>query len=296
MVPARQGSDSLSESFSGGARDYIRKPVDRMELGARINAVIREKAIFDKLSAANSELTHLCQMKDDYLSMVSHDVRAPLNSIVGFAEFLLEGKMGDLNEKQTRMIEVIKKSARAQLSLVENLLEVARLNSGRVTLHLRRADLAGIARECWEGIKPNAEKKEIEFTFNGDDGAATVMVDDMRIAQVVNNLISNAIKFTPRGGRVEVAVYRDDSGGALVVRDNGPGIPEEEMGRLFNRFEQTRVKSTAGESGFGLGLSIVKSIVEMHNGKVWVESRAGEGAHFHIRLPLALPAPAEAAR
>jgi len=287
LVTAKAGSGALDKGLTAGARDYIRKPVDRTELMARVRAAISNKRILEKLENSNQELMRLCQMKDEFLSMVSHDVRAPLNSIVGFSDFLLEGKMGDLNEKQQRMIEVIKKSARAQLSLVENLLEVARLNSGRINLKLRKADLSGIAQECWEGLKPNADKKNIEFVFTAASQAAMVMVDDMRICQVVNNLITNAIKFTPRGGRVEVSVLLADNGPTLSVKDNGPGVPEEERSRLFNRFEQTRIKSTSGESGFGLGLAIVKNIVEMHNGNVWLESRFGEGAEFFVCLPSA---------
>lgn len=286
MVTAKQSSHSLDQSLSEGARDYIRKPVDGLELTARVKAALKEKDIQDQLSRANQELLKLCQVKDDYLSSFTHDVRAPLNSIVGFSDFLLEGKMGELNDKQARMVEVIKKSARIQLDLMENLLEAARLNSGRVVLRLRPADLAGIALECLEGIRPSAERKNIELVFTAGNETAMVMVDDLRIVQVLNNLIGNAIKFTPRGGRVEVTVSGDMKGGVLMVRDNGPGIPEEELPKIFNRFEQTKIKSTAGESGFGLGLSIVKSIVEMHNGRVWVECKPGEGAQFFVSLPM----------
>ncbi|MDH5757435.1 MAG: hybrid sensor histidine kinase/response regulator, partial [Nitrospinota bacterium] len=285
MVTVKENMSDGEEGLAAGAHDFIKKPVDRVEFLARVHAAIREKQIMERLENSNKELIQLCQMKDEFLSMVSHDIRTPLNSIVGFADFLLEAKMGELNEKQARMVDVIKKSARTQLSLVENLLEVARLNSGRVVLKLRKADLTGIAQECFDGILPNAEKKDINFIFSASGEVVPVMVDDQRISQVANNLISNALKFTPRGGRVEVAVFREPTGGVLCVRDSGPGIPDEERHKLFNRFEQTRIKSTSGESGFGLGLAIVKNIVDMHNGRVWVESRAGQGAEFFVLLP-----------
>ncbi|MDH5510712.1 MAG: hybrid sensor histidine kinase/response regulator [Nitrospinota bacterium] len=286
IATARESAEDVELGLAEGAEDYIRKPFSNIELLARINATLREKKLRNRLENSNSELLRLCQMKDEFLSMVSHDIRTPLNSIVGFADFLLEAKMGDLNEKQARMVDVIKKSAKAQLSLVENLLEVARLNSGRVVLRLRPADLAGIAQECYDGTAPTARKKNIDFIFTARDGIVPVMVDDQRICQVANNLISNALKFTPRGGRVEVDVFREPKGGVLCIRDTGPGIPEEERMKLFSRFEQTRIKATAGESGFGLGLAIVKNIVDMHNGRVWVESRSGEGSEFFVQLPL----------
>jgi len=286
IASARGSAEDVREGLAEGAGDYIRKPFSSIEFLARVNSMLRQKKLRDKLESSNSELMRLCQMKDEFLSMVSHDIRTPLNSIVGFSDFLLEAKMGDLNEKQARMVDVIRKSAKAQLSLVENLLEVARLNSGRVVLRLRPADLAGIAQECCDGIRPSAEKKNIDFVFSARDGMVPVMADDQRIGQVANNLISNALKFTPRGGRVEVDVFRAPKGGVLCVRDTGPGIPEEERHKLFSRFEQTRIKSTSGESGFGLGLAIVKNIVEMHNGRVWVESKIGEGAEFFVQLPL----------
>jgi CheY-like chemotaxis protein/two-component sensor histidine kinase len=192
------------------------------------------------------------------------------------------------DERRRQAIDAIERGARSQAALVEDLLDVSRIVSGRLRLDVQAADLAEVVAATVETVRPSAEAKHIELRTVIDPGATAVSGDPQRLQQVVWNLLSNAVKFTPRGGRVRVTLARDGSDAELSVIDNGAGIPAHLLPRVFERFWQADASATREQGGLGLGLAIARHIVELHGGTVDVESPGpGHGSVFRVRLPLA---------
>jgi len=206
-------------------------------------------------------------------------------------EILGEGDMGDLAPEQGRILSVIERNARRLLRLVDDLLVVARSDVGRLGIAPERLDLAELARECVQGARPAAAEQGIEISAEVDGPPVPVSADRARLGQVVDNLISNALKFTPAGGRVRVSVRAEEGRALLEVADTGVGIPRGEQERLFERFYRTSQAIASATPGTGLGLAISKMIVEAHHGRIEVQSEEGAGASFRVLLPLAAGPP-----
>jgi len=236
------------------------------------------------------ELKRLDEMKDNFLSMVSHDLRTPMTSIKGYASILLE-KIDKLNQqRQEKYLGVIIKEADRLTRLIGDLLDLQRLEAGKMKLDFKEVDLVEAARESVESFRGAALAKNISLEQALPGDGVLVKVDRDRISQVIANLLSNAIKFTPEGGRVTLSLATedgDDPGWVQVaVADNGPGIPRDEQAKLFDKFQQVDKLVRGKEQGSGLGLSLVREIVRRHNGEVGVKSEPGSGSEFFFRLPL----------
>lgn len=238
-----------------------------------------------ELAKKNAELARLNDQKNQFLGIAAHDLRNPLDVILTYSRFLLEDAGETLDPKHTRFIHTIRSSSSFMLNLVEDFLDISKIEAGRLDLNLARADLAALVRRNVELNRVLAEKKKIEIGLEEEGGEISMVFDPAKIEQVLNNLIGNAVKFSPLGRRVLVRLAGDGDGAAVTVRDQGPGIPEGELDKLFRPFEKTSVRSTGGEQGAGLGLAIVKNIVTGHGGEIRVESTVGEGAAFHVSLP-----------
>jgi signal transduction histidine kinase len=223
-------------------------------------------------------------MKDDFVASVSHELRTPLTSIRGYLELVRED--GGLDEEQDRMLGIVDRNADRLLGLVTDLLFIAEVDAGKLTLERNRVQLGDVAGESVEAASPHARAAEIELNLDADD-QLVVNGDRTRLAQVFDNLISNAIKFTPAGGRIDVHVFRSDVAAVVEVSDTGSGIPEDEREHLFERFFRTSGAIRAAVQGTGLGLAIVGAIAASHGGTVSCESAEGGGAKFRVSLPLA---------
>jgi signal transduction histidine kinase len=235
-----------------------------------------------QLSMQNERLRELDGLKDEFLGLVSHELRTPLTSIIGYARLLRDERTSNLNTDQ--FTEVIQRNAQRLLHLVEDLLFLSQNQPGGVTVELRSADLADIAASVVAEMRPEAERKHIELAFS----AAAVpcfAVDPARIAQLLGNLIGNAVKFTPDGGKVEVSLGMDGEQAVLVVADTGVGIPADDRERIFERFFRTAIARRDVIPGTGLGLAIAKDITEAHHGTIAVDSEEGRGSTFTVRLP-----------
>jgi signal transduction histidine kinase len=234
--------------------------------------------------AARAESERASRLKDEFLATLSHELRTPLNAILGWTH-LLRSRPG--NEQQVSDgLETIDRNARVQAQIVNDLLEMSRIISGKLRLDLQPVDLAAIVESAVTSSRPAADNKRIEMQLTVDSTAA-VLGDQARLQQVLWNLLSNAIKFTPEGGRVAVTLHRVGSDVELVVTDNGQGIKPEFLPYLFDRFRQADASTTRQHRGMGLGLSIVKNLVEMHHGTVTASSAGdGQGATMVVRLPL----------
>ncbi|MBW3550567.1 MAG: response regulator [Proteobacteria bacterium] len=236
--------------------------------------------------AARTEAEHASRMKDEFLATLSHELRTPLSAIVGWSHILQTGNATP--EDVARGADVIGRNARAQAKLVEDLLDMSRIVAGNVRLDVQPTDLTPVATAAVEAVTPAADAKGIRIRRIVDPRAGPVQGDPHRLQQVIWNLLSNAVKFTPKNGSVELVVARVNSHVEITVSDNGMGIEREFLPFVFDRFRQADAKTTRAFGGLGLGLSIVRQLVELHGGTIHAESSgAGQGATFVVELPLA---------
>ncbi|HEX8186505.1 MAG TPA: ATP-binding protein [Blastocatellia bacterium] len=226
------------------------------------------------------------QLKDDFLATLSHEMRTPLNAIIGWADLLKSGERG--TEFLSHAVEVITRNAKMQSQLIEDILDVSRIIAGKFQLDTRLVELVPIIDNTIESARPSAEAKGIRLTTSIDSSLGVVFCDPVRLQQAVWNLLANAIKFTPRSGQVEVSLERDGASARLSVKDTGEGISPEFLPYVFDRFRQNDSSYARKHSGLGLGLAIAHHIVQLHGGTIEAHSEGeGQGATFTIRLPLA---------
>lgn len=238
-----------------------------------------------ELAKKNSELGRLNEQKNQFLGIAAHDLRNPLEVILTYSQFLIDEAAGRLDPEHLDFVHTIRSSSEFMLRLVDDLLDLAKIESGRLDLDLSEVDLAEVLERNVSRNGTLAQKKEIEVLLRCDPGLPALRIDALKIEQVLNNLIGNAIKFSPPGSTVEVRA--EESGGRVVlaVRDEGPGIPAEDLDLLFRPFSRAGARPSAGEKSTGLGLAIVKRIVEGHGGEIRVESEQGKGSTFFVTLP-----------
>jgi PAS domain S-box-containing protein len=232
----------------------------------------------------NEELRELDRMKDEFVALVSHELRTPLTSIRGYLELVLDGPAGDLTDEQRQFLTVVERNSDRLQRLVGDLLFVAQVDAGRLALELGQLDAAEVGAEAVEAARPAADQKGLELRLIGDEHAELIG-DRARLAQLVDNLVSNAIKFTPAGGHVDVAVRNVGGDVTIEVSDSGMGISTAEQERLFQRFYRTPSATSQAIPGTGLGLAISKAIVDAHEGTIELESIEGRGTTFRITIP-----------
>ena len=236
----------------------------------------------------NDRLRELDGLKDSFVANVSHELRTPLTSIRGYLELVLEGEAGDLNEEQRRFLSVVERNSDRLLRLVGDLLFVAQVDAGRIALERSPVDLEAIVEDAVESARPRAECDGLALILAARP-VPTFAADGARLGQLLDNLVSNALKFTPPGGEVTVSCGMQGAEAFLEVRDTGIGIPAEEQDRLFERFFRASAASELAIQGTGLGLAVAKAISDGHDGTISVESAGGHGSTFRVTLPLALP-------
>ncbi|MEO6420226.1 MAG: response regulator, partial [Polyangiaceae bacterium] len=288
----------LVEAISAGANDYLTKPYDSAELLARVAAVVRTKLLHDRLleaevreRAARTEAQAANRSKDQFLAMASHELRTPLNAILGWVQLM---RLGQLDEAGiARAIETIERNAKAQVQLIEDVLDGSRIMAGKQRLEIAPFDFSGVVRAAADSVKPALDAKDITLTVDlaPETAAAPVNGDAQRIQQVVGNLLSNALKFTPKGGNIGIRSVRVGSSVSLTIKDDGIGIASEFLPQVFERFRQAENTPSRRHGGLGLGLSLVRHFVEAHDGTVTVTSAGpGLGATFVVTLPAPLSA------
>jgi signal transduction histidine kinase len=235
---------------------------------------------------ARTEAQSASRAKDEFLTMISHELRTPLNAVVGWVSMLRNGAVRE--ERRAHALETIERNARLQVQLIEDLLDISRLSMGKTRLDLRPVALSAVIAGVVDSLRPAADARGLQLHIAIDSSRANVRADAARLQQIVWNLVSNAIKFTPPGGRVDIEVNGDDARTRLVVRDTGIGIHSDFLPHVFERFRQADSSTTRGYGGIGLGLAIVRELVEMHGGTITVAS-AGEhqGSTFTVELPSA---------
>lgn len=229
------------------------------------------------------------RMKSDFLSVVSHELKTPLTTIKGYVDIILMGKTGPINDRQHDFLSTVQQSTSNLQRLINDLLEFSRMEAGQIKLRPDQISVFGVAAKVVEQLTPLAEEGGLVLSNSIDEDIALVEADPMRIEQVLTNLVSNALKFTPAQGRVTISATDLGDEVRVSVSDTGIGISEQEQSRVFRRFYQVDSGATRSYRGAGLGLTICKFIVEYHHGRIWVESKVGVGSTFHFVLPKRLP-------
>jgi two-component system, NarL family, sensor histidine kinase BarA len=284
---------------------YTRHVTAQLHLAAieRAYAEVSEKN--ERMAHVVDRLKEADRLKSNFLCTISHELRTPLTSVIGYSEMLLEGLAGQLNEEQREYVRIIMEKGDQLLQLITAILDVSRIESGTLRLATEPVDVSDVIAVAVAAISPLARRKRLDVSLHLEAGAPRVLGDRDKIRQILINLLGNAIKFTPDGGKIDITVEvgglipsglaagssvtpreeEDRIGVRLVVRDNGIGIPKEKQGRIFDPFFQVDSSSTREYGGTGLGLALVKSFVEAHGGHVWVDSDPGTGASFTATFP-----------
>lgn len=241
-----------------------------------------------ELTQKNMALERLNEQKNRFLGMAAHDLRNPLGVILGYSEFLIEDTNAPLSPDKAEMVSIIRNSSQFMLNLVNDLLDIATIESGKLRLNQEPTDLNRLLGQVASLNQVLATPKEIQIHYATLDTLPPLLLDQQKLIQVLNNLLSNAVKFSPPQTTVQISLKRESDGVVVAVKDQGQGIPPSEMDKLFKPFSVTSVRSTAGEKSTGLGLTISRRIIEGHGGRIWAQSEVGDGATFGFSLPLSL--------
>ena len=255
---------------------------NRDELGA---LAVNVNQMNDELRRLYREVETASQHKSDFLANMSHELRTPLNAIIGFSQVLREGMVGDVNEKQREYLEDILSSGQHLLSLINDVLDLSKVEAGQVELQVAPFSLQDALERGVSMVREQATTEGVQVTLHKNGSLDVVSGDERRMSQVIFNLLSNAVKFTPTGGHVDVSATQINGEMRVSVADSGPGIAAEDLDRIFEEFQQTEAGARQLE-GTGLGLALSKRFVEMHGGRIWCESEVGKGSTFEFTLPL----------
>ncbi|WP_207683009.1 ATP-binding response regulator [Desulfonema magnum] len=314
------------KAFSMGGVDYITKPFQPEEVLARVqthltlrnlqkcleekNILLQQEVIERKraeealqkahdhlevrvqertaeLSISNAELAKALRLKDDFLSTISHELRTPLNPILGFSSALNSGLLGTLSQEQQEAVVSIEKSGRHLLELINDILNFAQISAGELELKITPVSTGSICSASLELIRKNAEKKHLKIFSSVDRDAVVIQADERRVKQILVHLLSNAVKFTPKGGSIGLETKADSEKQVIyfTIWDTGIGIAKEDMARLFRPFLQLDSGLSRRYEGTGLGLVLAYNMAKLHGGNISVSSEAGKGSRFTVRLP-----------
>ena len=274
------------DALSAGADDYhVKGELDARSLVRSVRYAVERGRARRELAALSDELRALNEQKDRFLGMAAHDLRNPLGVVRGYADFLASGEAGDVNEEQVEILQTMRRASEYMLRLVEDLLDFSRIQVGRLDLEPTAFRIEELVERSISVHRMLAAKKDIAIDVERLDTVGEVVLDQHKIEQVLDNLVTNAIKFSHPGSHLHVRLEERGDRMVLVVRDEGVGIPEAEQARVFAPFEKTSARPTAGERSTGLGLAIVRNIVEAHGGTIDLESAPGRGSTFTVTLP-----------
>jgi len=264
-------------------------PADTIELlrtfATQSALAIQNARLFHEIEDKSHQLEAASRHKSEFLANMSHELRTPLNAIIGFSEILAEKMFGDINEKQTEYLQDILESGRHLLSLINDILDLSKIEAGRMELELAEFDLPTAIENSLILVRERASRRGIRLGSTVDERLGMFSGDERKVKQVLLNLLSNALKFTPEGGQIDVGARLDGDMAEVSVADTGIGIAPEDQAAVFEEFRQVGTADKKAE-GTGLGLALSRKFIELHGGKIWVTSRLGEGSTFTFTLPL----------
>ncbi|HEY3565619.1 MAG TPA: GAF domain-containing sensor histidine kinase, partial [Casimicrobiaceae bacterium] len=248
---------------------------------------IQNARLFHEIEDKSRQLEVANKHKSEFLANMSHELRTPLNAIIGFSEVLLERLFGELNAKQDDYLKDIHSSGRHLLSLINDILDLSKIEAGRMELEPSRVDADTAIANALTLIRERAQAHGITLVKDVDASLGTILADERKFKQILVNLLSNAVKFTPDGGRIEVNARRVEGAAEIAVVDTGIGIAAEDQAAVFEEFRQVGRDYTKKQEGTGLGLALTRKFVELHGGRIWLESTPGRGSTFTFTIPLA---------
>ena len=301
MMTAHGTIDSALEAMKLGASDYITKPLNLDEMILRLRKVLREKQRFvrlkdfaDQLERTNVELRKIDSMKSEFVAVASHELRTPLAAIKNAVQLMLSGETGEVNENQKKFLSMAERNINRLTNILTDLLDLSRIESGKIGLKFENIQLKDIIELAASSLRPHADVKSIQIDVQIPESLPPIYGDQEKIEQILTNLIGNAIKFTPDGGKILITAHlpsHDLKEGygqtvAISVKDSGIGIPAEHLDAVFQKFHQVEGSLHRSVSGTGLGLAITKGLVEAQQGKIVVESEMGKGSTFTFTLPV----------
>jgi signal transduction histidine kinase len=272
--------DSAVEELQQQNRDFVTILSELEEKREELEQANRH------LNDANAKLRELSEMKDDFLALTTHDLRSPLTIISGVISFFTSGRLGELSPEQQNMVAMIERNTQSLIELVNDLLDASKLESGTMRLDIDSIDLRSVLDELRETMEPLAKEKGIKLAEILPADLPPVKADRAKLRRILLNLVSNAVKFTENGGRVDLRAETEGAFARISVTDTGVGIAPQDVERLFDKYQQARSRATRGEKGTGLGLYITRQLVELHGGEITVESENGKGSTFAFTLPL----------
>ena len=255
-------------------------------LAAQSAIAIQNARLFSELEDKSRELEAASRHKSEFLANMSHELRTPLNAIIGFSEVLGERMFGELNDKQAEYIQDIQSSGRHLLALINDILDLSKVEAGRMELELSRFDLPAAIGGAVILVRERATRHGLALDVSVDDQLGQFVGDERKIRQVLLNLLSNAVKFTPEGGRIAIRAAPADGGVEISVSDTGIGIAPEDQEAIFQEFRQVGTDYARKREGTGLGLALARRFIDLHGGRLWVKSRLGEGSTFTFTLPV----------
>ena len=285
FITAKTESDDIVEGLAAGGVDYLPKPFRRKESLARIRTHLQNRILSEQQKALVEQLKAANQAKNKLLGMAAHDLRNPLASIRGLAEFLCDGTVGQLTPDQLDLANTIFETSQSMLTLLNELLDVATIEAGELKLHKEPQNLSDLLEKAVYLNNINAARKNTKIVYSPPEEAPIVRVDQAKIKQVIDNLLSNAVKYSPPGSTVNVRISGYHPAYTVAVQDQGPGIPESERHQLFKDFMTLSSKPTGGEKATGLGLAICRKIVEAHRGAITATNLPQGGCEFSVMLP-----------
>lgn len=290
MMTGYASIESSIEAMNKGAYSYVVKPVDIDNLLHIIDKAlekqrlaIENKRLLEELKISNEKLKELDKLKSAFVANVSHEFKNPLAVINGSLSVMLSGRMGKIDPKQKEMLEMGKRNIDRLLRLVTDILDISRIESGKMEMKMENFDMDLLVGEILKIYEGEFSNKKILFSKEISERPCKIYADKDKISEVLINLLSNAVKYTPEGGNIKVSLKEAQEDICFEISDTGPGIPKEYFEKIFDKFERIAADK---QEGTGLGLSIAKDIIELHKGKIWVESGIGKGSKFIFTLPL----------
>jgi two-component system, sensor histidine kinase and response regulator len=284
FLSAETERESILKGFELGAQDYVTKPFDSRELLVRIRTHLDLKETLEKLEIEKENAQSADRLKSAFLATMSHELRTPLNSIIGFTGILMNESPGPMNNEQKKQLGMVQNSARHLLSLINDVLDISKIEAGQLKLNFQLFNLPEVINNVIETSRPFADKKNLKIGVSIDNKIKEITSDNLRVQQILLNLVNNAIKFTEEG-TIRISCFEDGNYVKIQITDTGMGIENEKIKQLFKPFMQIDTGLARKKEGTGLGLSICKKLTEMLNGKIEVESEYGSGSTFTVTLP-----------